>query len=78
VHAVHAVSSISRQRCRAEFETRFTANVLAANYEQIYCQLIDDLRTQARQNGGQPARRIAAGVVERERSQRWRPDVETA
>jgi glycosyltransferase involved in cell wall biosynthesis len=78
VQAVHAIPSISRQRCREEFEARFTANVMAANYEQIYCQLIDDAPTQARQNDGQPARRIAAGVVERERSQRWRPDLETA
>jgi glycosyltransferase involved in cell wall biosynthesis len=78
VQAVHAISSISRQRCREEFEARFTANVMAANYEQIYTQLIDGHRRQARQNGGQPARRIAAGAVEGERSQRWRPDLETA
>jgi glycosyltransferase involved in cell wall biosynthesis len=77
VQAVRAIPSISRQRCREEFEARFTANVMAANYEQIYCQLIDDAPTQARQNDGQPARRIAAGVVERERSQRWQPDLET-
>jgi glycosyltransferase involved in cell wall biosynthesis len=78
VHAVHAVSSISRQRCRAEFEAHFTANVMAANYEQIYYQLIDERRTQARQNGGRPARRIAAEVIAGGRSQRGRPDLETA
>ena len=78
VQAVHAIASISRQSCRAEFEARFTANVMAANYERIYCQLINDPRTQARHNGGKPAPRIAARVVERERSQRRRPDLETA
>ena len=78
VQAVHAISSISRQCCRAEFEARFTASVMAANYEQIYCQLIDDPRTQARQNGGLPARGIVGGTVERERSRRWRSDLETA
>jgi Glycosyl transferases group 1 len=66
VQAVHAIPSISWQRCRAEFEARFTANVMAANYERTYCQLIDDPRT--RQNGGQPARKIAAGMVECERN----------
>jgi glycosyltransferase involved in cell wall biosynthesis len=78
VQAVHAIPSISRQRCRAEFDARFTANVMAANYEQIYSQLIDDPRPQGWQNGGRPARRVGAEVVDCERSQRWRPDLETA
>ena len=50
VRAVQAITSISRQKCRAEFEARFTAGVMAANYEQIYCQLIDRRRMEVRHN----------------------------
>ncbi len=39
VTAVHKISDISRQQCREEFETRFTSEVMAANYEGVYYQL---------------------------------------
>jgi glycosyltransferase involved in cell wall biosynthesis len=39
VAAVHNIGGISRQRCRDEFETRFTAEVMAENYERVYYQL---------------------------------------
>jgi glycosyltransferase involved in cell wall biosynthesis len=79
VQAVQAVSSLSRQRCRAEFEARFTAGVMAENYEQIYSQLIDDSRT-ARHSDGRSPRRGAEeeAVIEDERSQHWRSDLENA
>src|ERR1700758_706729 len=64
VRAVQAIPSISRQKCRAEFEARFTANVMAANYEQIYCQLIDRRRIEVRHNDSQSH----AKAVEAERS----------
>ncbi len=45
VDAVGKVSQVSRQKCREEFERRFTADVMAANYELIYYRLIDAPRT---------------------------------
>jgi glycosyltransferase involved in cell wall biosynthesis len=78
VAAVHRISAIPRQQCRAEFEARFTAAVMAANYEQIYYELINDRRTRAQRDPGQPARVISEGVVVGEGTQRWREDLETA
>jgi glycosyltransferase involved in cell wall biosynthesis len=78
VDAVRRISSISRQRCRNEFETRFTADVMAANYERVYYQLIDERRTRARRDDGRPARGIAEEAAAGERTRRWRPELETA
>ncbi|MBV8771357.1 MAG: glycosyltransferase family 4 protein [Deltaproteobacteria bacterium] len=78
VGAVHRISSIPRQQCRAEFEARFTAAVMAANYERIYYQLIDDRRTRTQRNGGRAERVIPGGVVVSEGTQRWRQDLGTA
>jgi glycosyltransferase involved in cell wall biosynthesis len=78
VAAVRRISGISRHQCRAEFEARFTAAVMAANYERIYYELIDDRRTGAQRNGGPPMRRTPEGVVVGEGEPRWRPDYETA
>jgi glycosyltransferase involved in cell wall biosynthesis len=39
VAAVRRINEISRRQCREEFETRFTVEVMAANYERIYYQL---------------------------------------
>jgi glycosyltransferase involved in cell wall biosynthesis len=61
VRAVQAIPSISRQKCRAEFEARFTANVMAASYEQIYCQLIDRRCTEVPHNNGRSLRKMAEG-----------------
>jgi hypothetical protein len=36
VHAVGAIDRIDRHRCRAEFEQRFTADRMAADYVAIY------------------------------------------
>ncbi len=41
VDAVHKVRDIPRRTCRDEFERRFTAEVMADNYEQVYYQLAD-------------------------------------
>jgi glycosyltransferase involved in cell wall biosynthesis len=78
VQAVQRIASISRQNCRAEFETRFTADVMAANYERLYYQLIDDRRTLQRQDDGRPTRGIVEKVVAGGGAQRWRPNLETA
>ena len=41
VDRVRKIPELSRAACRQEFEARFTAEVMAANYEQIYHQLLD-------------------------------------
>jgi glycosyltransferase involved in cell wall biosynthesis len=78
VQAVSRISSLSRERCRAEFESRFTAGVMAANYERIYYQLIENRRTRALRDGRLTARETPEEVVVSERAQRWRPDLDTA
>jgi len=40
VKAVRRIGGLSRRACRQEFETRFTAAVMAANYERIYYDLV--------------------------------------
>jgi glycosyltransferase involved in cell wall biosynthesis len=40
VKAVKNIDTISRAACREEFERRFTATVMAANYERVYERLI--------------------------------------
>jgi glycosyltransferase involved in cell wall biosynthesis len=76
VQAVQQITSISRARCRAEFETRFTASV-ATNYERIYYQLVDKRRTRTLEDG-LSACKIPAEVIVREGAQHWRPDLEKA
>jgi glycosyltransferase involved in cell wall biosynthesis len=41
VAAVHEVGRLSRRACRAEFETRFTADIMATNYEEIYLRMLN-------------------------------------
>jgi len=53
--AVHRIPSISRHRCRAEFEARFTAGVMADHYERIYHRLVDEHLAQARGESRSPA-----------------------
>jgi glycosyltransferase involved in cell wall biosynthesis len=52
VDAVRRVATLSRRGCREEFEARFTAEVMAANYERVYYQLIAGRRRGARPQGG--------------------------
>jgi glycosyltransferase involved in cell wall biosynthesis len=40
VAAVQRLDSISRERCRREFEERFTSEVMTAKYERVYHRLI--------------------------------------
>jgi glycosyltransferase involved in cell wall biosynthesis len=42
VDAVKRVGSLSRQACRQEFESRFTADLMAAGYELVYRRLIGE------------------------------------
>jgi glycosyltransferase involved in cell wall biosynthesis len=41
VAAVERIDSISRERCRLEFEERFTAQVMVDKYEAVYHALLD-------------------------------------
>jgi glycosyltransferase involved in cell wall biosynthesis len=66
VCAARKAREISRRTCRDQFETRFTAEVMAANYEQIYYQLIDARRTLAWRNGARPTSSIVKKVLARE------------
>jgi glycosyltransferase involved in cell wall biosynthesis len=43
--AVDRIGEISREACRKEFDTRFTAEVMAANYERVYCRLAEGSTT---------------------------------
>jgi glycosyltransferase involved in cell wall biosynthesis len=69
VRAVHKVRDISRRRCRDEFETRFTAEIMAANYERIYYELIDRCPTAVSRNGARPSSRIAEAALAGEATQ---------
>jgi glycosyltransferase involved in cell wall biosynthesis len=53
VKAVKNIESISRAACRKEFEKRFTADVMAAQYERIFHDLIS-----AQRNGASPHARF--------------------
>lgn len=44
VSAVRTIDGLSRERCRREFERRFTVETMADNYERVYRQLIDEAR----------------------------------
>jgi len=56
VKAVKNIDRISRENCRKEFDTRFTSDVMAAQYERIFHDLI-----KARLNGAHPHARFEAG-----------------
>jgi glycosyltransferase involved in cell wall biosynthesis len=60
VSAVGKIPTLSRQKCREEFETRFTADVMTANYERIYYRLVDDRRVSVSQQEMRPTVAIEA------------------
>ena len=53
VKAVRNIERVSREGCRKEFETRFTAEVMATRYEHIYLDLMG-----AHRNGSSPHERF--------------------
>jgi glycosyltransferase involved in cell wall biosynthesis len=63
VGAVAKVRNISRRTCRKEFKTRFTAEVMAADYERIYYQLIDTRRTPAWRNRALPTSSVVKTLL---------------
>ena len=67
--AVNKIHEISRRACRDEFERRFTAEVMADNYEQIYSRLAD---TQRARSGVQP--KFSAALA-RQAARQWHPEL---
>ena len=65
VSATMRVSSLSRARCRATFEKRFTAERMAREYVSVYEQLVDAARHRPA-NQGQITRGIAERVFRRD------------
>ena len=45
VQAVRNLEKVSRERCRAEFEERFTVNTMVDRYERVYRQLIEQAQS---------------------------------
>src|SRR5579875_1439475 len=78
VQAVGRIPTLSRERCRAEFESRFTADVMAANYERIYYDLIDGRLAVARADGRLTGKIVTGGIVGDEATQHWRPNLGTS
>ena len=78
VQGVHQINAISRERCRAEFEARFTADVMAAKYEQLYYRLIDERPSRELHYEGRSALPMSPQVIAGEAAQRYRPELETA
>ena len=73
VSAVRKLSELSRRRCREEFETRFTAEVMAANYERIYYRLAS-LSWNA-QKAARSLRTVNDAALAREAARQWHPVV---
>jgi hypothetical protein len=55
VRAVRAVAGIDRRRCRGEFEARFTAERMAADYLEIYEKALAGAGARSRESGAQCA-----------------------
>jgi glycosyltransferase involved in cell wall biosynthesis len=48
VSAARDVGSLSRARCREEFERRFTSERMAANYESVYYEIASNAKQETR------------------------------
>ena len=70
VCSVNKISDISRQRCREEFETRFTSEVMAANYEHLYYHLAAMNRKRQR-SAAWPKRPVTDAALARNASRQW-------
>jgi glycosyltransferase involved in cell wall biosynthesis len=73
VSAVRNLDKISRRRCRQEFETRFTAEAMAAGYEQIYHRLANACRSA--QRSIRVPRMANDAALAREAARQWQPVV---
>ena len=71
VDAVQKVRDIPRRTCRDEFERRFTAEVMADNYEQVYYQLAEVRKAQG--TVVRPKRTTHNVALAREAARQWHP-----
>jgi len=51
VRAVEQIDEIDRRRCRAEFESRFTAERMARDYVKLYKKILSGLGPRSREPG---------------------------
>jgi glycosyltransferase involved in cell wall biosynthesis len=68
--AVKKIRDISRRQCREEFERRFTAEVMTANYERIYYQLAGTSRLQVQRTRAL-RRRAGTNALARYAARQW-------
>jgi glycosyltransferase involved in cell wall biosynthesis len=68
--AVKKIRDISRRQCRDEFERRFAAEVMAANYERVYYQLASAGRIQLQRTRALP-RRAGTNALARYAARQW-------
>lgn len=73
VAAVENIGAVSRQRCREEFEARFTAEVMAANYERVYYQLAGT-DWKMRSSSTRRLRSVSDTSLARYAARQWHPD----
>jgi glycosyltransferase involved in cell wall biosynthesis len=71
--AVRRIGEISRRKCREEFESRFTAEVMTANYERVYYQLASGSWTATRRTLARPTRPMADTALARYAAGEWPP-----
>ena len=74
VAGVEKLGDISRQKCRDEFEARFTVEVMAANYERVYYHLVAT-DWNMRRTCAQPRRSTPNAALARYAARRWEPAV---
>jgi glycosyltransferase involved in cell wall biosynthesis len=66
VSAVERVESLSREACRKEFEQRFTVEIMADRYEQVYRKLIEENKGRTRNGWGATVSSIDFSVAHEE------------
>jgi glycosyltransferase involved in cell wall biosynthesis len=70
ISAVRKIRDLSRRGCRDEFEKRFTAEIMADNYEKVYYQLVD-IRRKAQRSSAQSRHKFANPMLARETRRPW-------
>ena len=73
VDAVQKIHQISRENCRAEFESRFTAEVMARNYEAVYYALADAYSKTIPRTAAPSKHTLHDGALSRDAARQWDP-----
>jgi glycosyltransferase involved in cell wall biosynthesis len=72
VAGVENIGAVSRQACREEFEARFTAEVMAANYERVYYRLAGT-DWKMRRSAARRTRSLPDAALARYAARHWHP-----